>query len=71
MIEVDARGLSCPMPVMKTKNALDSAESGEGVLVIVDDATARDNVTRRAKSKKCTISEDVKGDEYHLTLTRG
>ena len=71
MIEVDARGLSCPMPVIKTKNALDNVGSGEGILVIVDDATARDNVTRLARSKKCTISEEVKGDEYHLTLTKG
>ncbi|MDY6918447.1 MAG: sulfurtransferase TusA family protein [Chloroflexota bacterium] len=71
MTEVDARGLSCPMPVIKTKKALDSVESGEEVLVILNDATARDNVTRLAKSRKCTISEAVQGDEYHLTLVKG
>jgi len=71
MTEVDVRGLSCPMPVIKTKQALDSVESGDEVLVVLDDATARDNVTRLAKSRKCTISEEVKGDEYHLTLTKG
>jgi len=70
MTEVDVRGLSCPMPVIKTKRALDSVASGDAVLVILDDATARDNVTRLAKSKKCTISEEVKGEEYHLTLTK-
>lgn len=71
MTEVDVRGLSCPMPVIKTKQALDSVESGDEVLVILNDATARDNVTRLAKSKKCTISEEVREDEYHLTLTKG
>lgn len=71
MTEVDVRGLSCPMPVIKTKKALDSVQSGAQVVVILNDATSRDNVTRLAKSKKCTISEEVKGDEYYLTLTKG
>ena len=71
MTEVDARGLSCPMPVIKTKQALESTQSGDQVVVILDDATSRDNVTRLAKSRKCAISETVQGDEYHLTLTKG
>jgi TusA-related sulfurtransferase len=70
MTEVDARGLSCPMPVIKTKNALEETESGE-VVVIVNDATARDNVTRLAKSKGCAISVERKGDDFYLTLTKG
>lgn len=70
MNEVDARGLSCPMPVIKTKNALESIEEGE-IVVIVDDATSRDNVIRLAKSKGCTISEERMGDEFYLTLTKG
>ena len=69
MTEVDARGLSCPMPVIKTKNALESIEEGE-VIVIIDDATARDNVLRLAKSKGCTVSQDRKGDDFYLTLTK-
>ncbi len=70
MNEVDARGLSCPMPVIKTKKALESIENGE-IVVIIDDATSRDNVLRLAKSKGCTISEDRKGDDFYLTLTKG
>jgi TusA-related sulfurtransferase len=70
MTEVDARGLSCPMPVIKTKNALEETESGE-VVVIVNDATSRDNVTRLAKSKGCAISVEQKGDDFYLTLTKG
>jgi len=69
MTEVDARGLSCPMPVIKTRKALEDIESGN-VVVIVDDATARDNVTRLAKSKGCTISVERKGDDFYLTLTK-
>jgi len=71
MTDVDARGLSCPMPVIKTKNALEDIESGNVVVVVVDDATARDNVTRLAKSKGCAISVERKGDDFYLTLTKG
>ncbi len=69
MNEIDARGLSCPLPVIKTKKALEETTDGQ-ITVIVDNAAARDNVTRLAKSKKCTVSVDKKGDDYYLTLAR-
>jgi len=50
MKKIDCRGLACPQPVMETKKALDSSE-GQEVLVLVDDATARENVSRFAGSQ--------------------
>lgn len=44
MIEVDARGLSCPEPVMRTKNALAGAP-GE-LTVLVDNNVAKENVIK-------------------------
>jgi tRNA 2-thiouridine synthesizing protein A len=69
MTEVDARGLSCPMPVIRTKNAIEELESGS-VVVIVNDGTARDNVTRLAKSRGFNISVEGKGDDIYITLTK-
>jgi len=46
-ILVDARGLSCPQPVLETKSALESAGSGT-VEVLVDTVTSRENVLRLA-----------------------
>ena len=69
MNEVDARGLSCPMPVIKTKNAIERMKSGS-VVVIVDNGTARDNVTRLAKSKGFNVALEKKGDDIYLTLTK-
>jgi tRNA 2-thiouridine synthesizing protein A len=69
MTEVDARGLSCPMPVIKTKNAIESSESGP-IVVIVNDGTARNNVTRLAKSKGFNITVEEKGEDLYLTLTK-
>jgi len=69
MSEVDARGLSCPLPVIRTKKALEQS-SDKQVTVIVDNATSRDNVTRLAKSRKCTVSVEQKGEEFYLTLVK-
>jgi TusA-related sulfurtransferase len=67
--EIDARGLSCPMPVIKTKKAIGGMKSGS-VVVIVDNGTARDNVTRLAKSKGFNVALEKKGDDIYLTLTK-
>ncbi len=57
------------MPVIKTKNAIEGLDSGS-VVVIVNDGTARDNVTRLAKSKGFDISIEEKGEDFYLTLTK-
>jgi len=69
MTEVDARGLSCPMPVIKTKKAIEGMKTGS-VVVIVDNSTARDNVSRLAKSKGFNVALEKKGDDIYLTLTK-
>ena len=41
--EIDATGLSCPMPLLKMKQALNSAKIGEVVMVkATDSASQRD-----------------------------
>jgi tRNA 2-thiouridine synthesizing protein A len=69
MSEIDARGLSCPLPVIRTKKALEEG-SDKQITVIVDNATARDNVTRLAKSKKCVVTVEKKGGDFYLTLVK-
>jgi len=41
--EVDARGLSCPEPVIRTKQAIESIEQGE-IEVLLDEEVAKENV---------------------------
>ena len=50
---VDARGCSCPQPVIMTKKALAKESKLE---VLVDNNTAMNNVTRLAKSQGCTVT---------------
>lgn len=42
---VDARGLSCPQPIVETKKVLDKLSGGR-VEVLVDTVTSRENVLR-------------------------
>jgi len=62
--EVDARGLSCPIPVIQTKKALESLKEGS-VRTIVDNETAKENVSKLAKSMdyRYDVSEN-RGDFY-------
>lgn len=41
--EVDASGLTCPMPILRTKKALAKLESGQVVKVITTDTHAKDD----------------------------
>ena len=67
---VDARGLSCPMPVMLARKALTEVSAGR-VEIVVDDGTACDNVRRLAEREgwAAAVSEDGNGT-YRLVLTR-
>jgi tRNA 2-thiouridine synthesizing protein A len=68
MIEVDARGFSCPIPVVRTKKAIDENPK-EQISVLVETAVSRENVTRLAESKGYSIEVEEVADEYRLVLT--
>jgi selenium metabolism protein YedF len=68
---LDMRGKACPLPVVETRKRL--AGSGPASFsVIVDNAAARENVTRMARSMGCTVEPDQRApDEIHLLIARG
>jgi len=66
IITVDARGLDCPKPVVKTKEAFERA-SGRPLLVMVSNATSRDNVIRFLKRSGAQIDRvEEQGSEFHI-----
>ena len=74
MKEVDARGLSCPQPVMLTLEAISGADEDE-LVVIVDNPTARENVIRAAGTKgwrprDVKVEVDAEGEVYRVELVR-
>ena len=70
MIQVNAIGDACPLPVIKTMNALKELGGAGTVEVLVDNEVAVQNLTRLAENKGCTIrTEMVSEKEYRVTLT--
>lgn len=66
---VDARGLSCPQPVVLTRNKM--KEMGRGIFeVIVETGTSRDNIIRLANHEGWNIEVKEEGDEYILILSK-
>jgi tRNA 2-thiouridine synthesizing protein A len=47
---VDAKGLACPMPIVKTKRAMKEIESGQVLEVHTTDKGAKNDLTAWAKS---------------------
>lgn len=68
MKKVDARGLSCPEPVILTKQALASGEKQYEVLV--DNPTAKENVTRFAVHQGCQVESREDGEDFILTIRK-
>lgn len=67
---VDARGLSCPEPALLTRQAIEKIKSGS-LEVLVDSATARDNVTRLARNNGWQVTlEEKPDDSYRLVLKK-
>ena len=65
---IDARGLSCPQPVIMVSKALKS-QAAEYV-VKVDAVTPMENVTRYAESQGYSVAMEEAGGEYTLTLRK-
>lgn len=65
---VDARGLSCPQPVLLTKQAVNKGEFP--IEVLVDTVTSRENVRRMAENWGCQVQVEDLGEEFKLTLVR-
>ena len=70
MIEVDARGFSCPIPVVKAKKAIEENPK-EQIAVLVETEVSKENVSRLAQSKGYSIEVEEVADEYRLVLTPG
>jgi selenium metabolism protein YedF len=65
---VDARGLTCPQPVILAKKAL---EENDEVVVLVDDNTASENVKRLAANMGFIVHEELNGGETHIRINKG
>lgn len=66
--KIDARGLSCPQPVILATQAMKAGQFP--IEVEVDTVTARENVRRAATNAGLHVSVETKGDEFTLTIEK-
>jgi len=64
---IDVCGLSCPEPVLKLKQAIDSADEIE---LLVDSQMSLENCRRFAMSKGFRVSVSGGSGQYFMTLTK-
>ena len=68
---VDAKGLSCPQPVLLTVNEMKKLKKGE-IEVLVDTETSRENVSRAATSNGWKIKNITQeGSGYRISIEKG
>ncbi|MDD5205090.1 MAG: sulfurtransferase TusA family protein [Desulfobacterales bacterium] len=67
---VDARGLSCPRPVLMTLDEIKRVGKGE-IQILVDTETSKENVTRAAASQGWEVrSEQEEGEAYRISIRK-
>lgn len=64
---IDARGLSCPQPVLLAQKAV--AAGKFPIEVLVDTVTARENVFRMAKHGGFKVEIENEGEEFRIKIT--
>ena len=68
MQKIDARGLSCPEPVLLLRQAM--AGGADSYEIIVDNVASRENVTRYAEHQGYRVTVAEAAGEYTLSITK-
>jgi len=67
---VDARGLSCPQPVLITLNEMKKMNKGE-LVILVDTDTSKENVSRAATTQGWQVKRvEPEGSGYRITFSK-
>ena len=71
--ELDLRGYQCPLPVLKTRNAMRKMEAGDRILVLTDDPLAVIDIPAFCQETGQVLLEqsDGEGNSNRFLLERG
>lgn len=67
-MQIDARGMLCPQPVLMTKKAI--SEYSDGVEVLIDNNAALGNVKRYLENQGYKITIEQLEEDYKLVARR-
>nr|MDP2191876.1 sulfurtransferase TusA family protein [Rhodoferax sp.] len=69
--ELDARGLNCPLPILKAKKALAEMQSGQTLRVVATDAgSMRDFQAFAKQTGNELLAQQTVGDDFIHVLRR-
>lgn len=68
---VDTKGQLCPAPIIAAKKALKQTVTGESFMVLTDNKTSFDNLSRFLKDNKADFQVSEAGGVWSLTVTKG
>jgi tRNA 2-thiouridine synthesizing protein A len=66
---IDARGFSCPQPVVLTNKKIKEMNKGS-FDVLVDTETSKENICRLAQQLGWTVEANKMGEDYRLVLKK-
>ena len=67
---IDARGFSCPQPVLMTLDEIKKVDQGE-IVILVDTDTSKENVSRAATSQDWQVKDVLEeGGGYRITISK-
>jgi tRNA 2-thiouridine synthesizing protein A len=68
---LDARGLHCPLPLIRARRALAELGAGETLVVLATDPEAPIDLAALAADEGHAIGREHVGGEWRITLTKG
>lgn len=70
-IELDARGLNCPLPILRTKKALNTMTSGQVLRIMATDpGSVRDFQAFARQTGNALLASTAEGGEFHFLLRK-
>ena len=70
-VELDTRGLNCPLPILKAKKALTTMQSGQVLKVVsTDTGSVRDFAAFAKQTGNDLLSQTTEGDNFIYVLKR-
>ncbi|MEI2362538.1 sulfurtransferase TusA family protein [Priestia megaterium] len=68
---LDAKGLACPMPIVKTKKAMNELEAGQVLEIHATDKGAKNDLAAWAKSGGHDLLQTEEGDVLKFWIKKG
>jgi len=63
--ELDVRGLNCPMPILKTKKAVDALQLGQVLkMIATDPGSVSDMTAWTTKTGQQLVAHEMEGAKY-------